>query len=115
MTKFPLIAYWNSHILYAILFGAASLALVTLNGFESTTGFWSRAGTWVRFLCVCGGYALTMIASLVAILSLDSARLLHYYGGDAGGSPSLFIIPTVIIYSFIGVIVSIVKSVRVRR
>ena len=112
MTQFPLIDYWNSHILYAILFGAAILAMITLNGFESATGFWSRAGTWARFFYVCGGYALAMIASLVAILSLDSARILHYYGGDSGGSPGLLIIPTVLIYSFIGVTISIVKSAR---
>jgi hypothetical protein len=40
MTKFPLVANWDSHILYAIFFGAAFLVMITLNGFESVV----RAG-----------------------------------------------------------------------
>ena len=47
-----------------------------------------------------------MCLSLMIILTLDSARMLSYYGGDAGGSPGLLIVPSAIVYVILGTVVA---------
>jgi hypothetical protein len=106
LIEYPIVSHWNSHLLYAVLFGMALLGVLALNSLELATGFWSRSGIWLRVLGICGGYASMMTVSLVTILTLDSARVLHYYGGDAGGSPGLLIVPSVIAYCVLGVVLA---------
>ena len=116
LMEHPLVAYWDSHLLYAVLFGTAILAMLTLNGLHLVTDVWRRHGVWLQVLGICGGYALAMFISLAIILALDSARVLHYYGGDAGGSVGLLIMPSVIAYSVIGAVVaSIAVIMRIPR
>jgi hypothetical protein len=115
LMKHPLVAYWDSHLLYAVLFGTAIAAMLTLNGLQLVTD-WRRHAVWLQVLSICGGYALAMFISLAIILTLDSARVLHYYGGDAGGSVGLLIVPSVIAYSVIGAVVAgIAAIVRIAR
>lgn len=47
-----------------------------------------------------------MFVSLAVIVALDSARVLHYYGGDAGGSPGLLIVPSVVGYGILAAAVA---------
>jgi hypothetical protein len=112
--QYPLVAYWDSHLLYAILFGAAILTMLAMNSLHLVTAFWNKPGVWVRVVSICGGYAFTMFVSLILILSLDSARVLHYYGGDAGGSAGLLIVPSVVFYSVFGVVIGGIAAI-VRR
>jgi hypothetical protein len=57
-----------------------------------------------------------MFISLAIILPLDWARVLHYYGGDAGGSVGLLIVPSVIAYSIVGAVVAAISLiVRIAR
>ena len=115
LMKHPLVAYWDSHLLYAILFGTAIAVMLTLNGLQFGTG-WRRHSVWLQVLSICGGYALAMFISLAIILTFDSARVLRYYGGDAGGSVGLLIVPSVIAYSVIGAVVAgIAAIVRISR
>jgi len=112
----PTVAYWDSHLLYAVLLGMGVLSMLTVNSLQSATGFWSRAGVLLRILSIVAAYALTMFVSLVVLLGLDSTRVLHYYGGDAGGSAGLLIIPSVIVYSVVGgALGAIVVVVRLAR
>ncbi|GEM_PF-934783 len=110
LMKHSLVADWDSHLLYAVLFGTAIVAMLTLNGLQLLTD-WRRHGVWLQVLSICGGYALAMFISLVIILTLDSARVLHYYGGDAGGSVGLLIVPSVIAYSVIGAVVAGIAAI----
>ncbi|MEI8289307.1 MAG: hypothetical protein WCH99_07525 [Verrucomicrobiota bacterium] len=111
LIKHPLAAYWDSHLLYAVLFGTAILAMLTLNYLQLVTDPWRRHGIWLQVLSICGSYALTMFISLAIILTLDSARVLHYYGGDASGSVGLLIMPSVIAYSAIGALVASIAAI----
>lgn len=116
LMEYPVLSHWDSHILYAVLLAAAILGVFALNSLELATGFWSRPGIWLRVLGICGGYALVVAVSLAAILTLDSAGVLHYYEGDAGGSPGLLIVPSVIAYCVLGVAVGgIAVFVRIAR
>ncbi len=113
---FPLLEYWNSHLLYGILFGVSILAMLILNSLELASGYWGRSGSTKKIIIVCGSYALTMLISLIVILSLDAAHVLKYYKGDAGGSPGMFILPSIIFYCAIGILLigfsSIMKRFR---
>jgi hypothetical protein len=98
-------ACWDSHLLYVVIYGVSLFTVFGLNSLELITGFWSRSRLLKRVLVAWVGYTFAMFTSFVIILSLDSARKLRFYGGDAGGSSGLFIWPSVILYGIIGLAV----------
>ena len=104
LIQFPLREYWNSHLLYGILFGVSILAMLILNSLESASGYWGRSGSTKKIIIVCGSYSLTMLVGLTALLMLDAVRIVGYYKGDAGGSPGMLVLPSVIFYWVIGLV-----------
>ena len=117
LAKHPLLRFWDSHLSYAVLIGVPLLAMLTLNALDLRTRFFRRSPGPLRVVALCGAYALTMLVSLALVLGLDSARMLHYYGGDAGGSVGLLIVPSVLAYGVVGAVVSAVWLIvgRARR
>jgi len=90
--------------LYGILFGVSILAMLILNSLESASGYWGRSGSTKKIIIVCGSYSLTMLVGLTALLMLDAVRIVGYYKGDAGGSPGMLVLPSVIFYWVIGLV-----------
>jgi hypothetical protein len=43
LLEHSLLAYWDSHLLYAVLIGMALLAMLTLNAMDLVTHFFSRS------------------------------------------------------------------------
>lgn len=104
LIRFPLYEYWNSHLLYGILFGVSILCMFILNRLELANGYWARSGSSKKTLIICGGYALTMLTGLTVILLLDTMRVMGYYKGDASGSPGMLILPSIVFYCVVGII-----------
>jgi hypothetical protein len=106
LAESPFLKYWDSHLLYVVIFSVMVLAMLALNGFVTATGLWDRMGIALRVLTVWSGYTLAMLINLVVLITLDSVRVLHYFGGDAGGSPGLLIVPSVVLYATVGAVVA---------
>jgi hypothetical protein len=90
--------------------------MLALNAVEAATHFVGRLPVWLKIVVLCGTYSFACFLSLVGIMWLDKARVLRYFGGDAGGSVGLLIVPSVVAYCGLGVLASAVAFlVRVTR
>ena len=69
---------------------------------RSKEGPLEQTSFWGKYLMIMSAYTAQMILILISVLLLDSARVLKYYGGDAGGSVGLLYFPSIVIYWFTG-------------
>ncbi|HOW55936.1 MAG TPA: hypothetical protein PLR60_14955 [Syntrophorhabdaceae bacterium] len=104
LVVYPLLAHFRSHLLYVVIIFFSLLFAVTLGFADRKRGLWERYGYWRRYLLLCGTYLLQTAVVLAVLLTLDSRGLLGYFGGDAGGSIGMLLIPSVVIYLLIGAV-----------
>jgi hypothetical protein len=64
-----------------------------LNLINVKTNFWSKFGYWRKYLVLIFSYLANHIFFLVILFFSESRNLVDYFGGDAGGSFSLFYFP----------------------
>jgi len=102
LLRYPLVAYWDSHLLYMVLLAAAFLVLLGMNALDLATDFWRRAALWLRILILCGGYAFMTACNLTVLLTLDAVGILHYYGGDPEGSAGMLLMPSAFLWLILG-------------
>jgi len=110
LLHYPLIKYWNSHLLYAILLGTTILTMLVFNILQSVRDSWNQSGIMIRILSICSGYTIAMIIGFIFMLYLSSVRVLDYFGGDPEGSISMAIIPSVILYWVIGIVIGYIAD-----
>ncbi len=109
---FPLLEYWDSHIIFVMIFGPSILGMLVLNNLVSANRVLKKGGIWVTTLSVWITYACVTIASVSLTVFSDSLfRIPSYYRGDAGGSIGLIMLPSVTFYLGVLLVVASLHSI----
>jgi hypothetical protein len=119
LISYPMTEHVYSYIPFFIAFLVLGTSGYVLGSLNSRFDFWTRYGMWKRCCVLVGMYTLAVGLILVLVVTLDSYRLVTYFGGDAGGSFGLLLLPSIIIYLALGgvfaTITTIIKRVKAHR
>ena len=80
---------FNSHLYHVAFFGIPAITSVILNLSKKIMEIWSRNGIWSRIFIICCGYGASAIITVLIVMDWG------FYGGDAGGSYALFLLPSI--------------------
>jgi len=112
LARYPIHGFLLSYVPYFVALILFMVFAVFLTFLDFKFNWWERMRHWGRFLLLIGSYAITTIAILVIVITLDSWRLIQYFGGDAGGSFGLLFVPSILVYFICGAILSAVLTAK---
>jgi hypothetical protein len=108
--------HWpRSYVPFLVAVAVTLLLSALCNRLEKRHGSWQRSGCWTRYFLLNAWYALNMVLILTITLSLDSFRLVGYFGGDPEGSFGMLCLPSVLFYLVVGLILGLFRQVRKTR
>lgn len=108
---YPLSQYLKSYVPFFILLASTVAVSLVLNIADRKFNYWNRFGYWRKYLLLCSTYAVNMGIILAIVITLDSYRLIQYFGGDPEGSIGMFFIPSVIAYFVLGLMLGVIRSI----
>jgi hypothetical protein len=104
-----------SYVPFLVAVAVTLLLSALCNRLETRHGYWRRSGFAKRYFLLNGWYALNVGLILAVTLSLDSFRLVGYFGGDPEGSFGMLYLPSVLFYLIVGLILGLVRQIRKAR
>lgn len=93
------------HLLHLKFFAAPIISTIVLNKNKWIIEIWKKDMPWPRFFIIITAY---WISSIVTIPIVSGGG---YYGGDGGGSYALFLLPSAVVYTAIGILYGISVTV----
>jgi hypothetical protein len=96
---------YKSHFYHVVFFGIPAITAIILNLNSKIVERWTLNEIWSRVFIVCAGYGISSIATVLVVMDWG------FYGGDAGGSYALFLLPSVALYAGIGICIGVLMTV----
>ena len=118
LRSYPIAHHLSSYLPFFIAFAVSIAFGLTLNLTNARWSFWLRLPLWAKILTLIAGYAANVVVILIITVTLDSYRLIDYFGGDPEGSFGMLYIPSAAAYSLLAALAIValkVKQVLVRK
>jgi len=115
LARFSPVHWPLSYVPFLVALVVTGFLSALCNRLETRFGAWRRSGFWTRYFLLNAWYAFNMVLILAITLTLDSFRLVGYFGGDPESSFGMLYLPSALLYLVEGLILGLVRQVRESR